>query len=161
MIMHYRLTFYALCFSAGYFVVVVFFGIDIFELFVAALVGLEHLNVDEFVIPAVLLVVAVQADAARRNRADLIEVEKAKIYRAMIASVQHVLNNFLNQMQLFKLTADRTPGFDQRVLALYDQVIGDAVTQLRALASITRLDEGAIKDAVAPGRRAGGGVSDE
>ncbi len=53
-------------------------------------------------------------------------------------------------MQLFKLTAEKTPGFPPKVLALYDQIIKDALVQIEALGDITNIDEAAILASVAP-----------
>ncbi len=55
------------------------------------------------------------------------------IYKAMISAIHHVLNNFLNQMQLFKLVAEDTPGFNHEILSLYDDVIDEASGQIEAL----------------------------
>ena len=53
-------------------------------------------------------------------------------------------------MQLFKMTAEDTPGFDPDVLSIYDQIIRDASMQIDALGSITNIDESSIHAAVAP-----------
>jgi hypothetical protein len=53
-------------------------------------------------------------------------------------------------MQLFKVSAEYTEGFPQEVLALYDQIIKDALAQIEALGNITSIDEAAIFASVAP-----------
>lgn len=143
-------TFFALLFSSVYFLLVTIFDLDIFESIISMLSYLEHAEIDEFIIPLVVISIALLLDSLRRSRNDATEIEKNKIYKAMMSSVYHVMNNFLNQMQLFKMTADMTPGFDSKVLDLYDIVIEDAQTQLQALATITKLDEETIKKSVAP-----------
>lgn len=77
------------------------------------------------------------------------EEEKIKIYTAMINSTHHIMNNFLHEMMLFKLTAEETPGFDHDVLALYEEIIADASRQIEALSSITNVDEESIYASVA------------
>ncbi|MCK4837816.1 MAG: hypothetical protein KAS94_03380 [Desulfobulbaceae bacterium] len=77
------------------------------------------------------------------------EMEKIKVYKAMIHSTHHILNNFLNQMMIFKLTAEETPGFDYDVLSLYEKIIEDASIQIDALSSITNIDEISIRESVA------------
>ena len=78
------------------------------------------------------------------------EEDKIKIYKAMIVSTEHILNNFLNQMLIFKLTAQETPGFNQEVLLMYDKIINNATTQIDALRSITTVDDISIHEAIAP-----------
>lgn len=147
----HRMSLFALAFSGVYLGAIFVLDLEVFEMFTDSLQAMEHYNVDEFVFPSLVIVIAIFSDALRRRRLNTIEFEKAKIYKAMITSVQHVMNNFLNQMQIFKMTADKTPGFDPRVLALYEVVIKDAMTQLHALSSVTRIDEQAIKTSVEPG----------
>jgi hypothetical protein len=68
----------------------------------------------------------------------------------MMSAIHHILNNFLNQMQLFKMTAEDTPGFDHEILSLYDQIIDETSTQIGALSSITRINEVSISTSVSP-----------
>lgn len=78
------------------------------------------------------------------------EREKIKIYKAMIRSTHHILNNFLQQMLIFKLTAEETPGFDRQVLSMYEQIIEDATKQIGALSRISNIDEKSIYESIAP-----------
>ena len=68
----------------------------------------------------------------------------------MIFAVHHVLNNFLQQMQHFRMKAEDTPEFDRATLSLYDQVIDETSLQIEALSSIAKIDEQSIKRSVAP-----------
>ena len=146
---HYA-TLAAFVFSGLYFLAVFVFGIDLFELVITGLATLESYEIDEFLIPFVGILFAFQMDALRVRKIETIELEKTKIYKAMLSSVYHVMNNFLNQMQLFKITAETTPGFDPDVLSLYDSVINDASAQIKALGSVARIDAQLIRDAVKP-----------
>jgi len=76
------------------------------------------------------------------------EQEKNQIFRATIKAVHHILNNFLNNMTLFKLEAENCDEFDKQVLVLYDEVILSAQTQLQTLSSIHELTEEQIKNSV-------------
>ena len=146
----YKLTF----FGAALAIIVLFAGfiieIDLFEIVVEFLESLEHLEVDELIIPIFIVFVFAFMDQIRRRKLQEMEYERVKIYKAMLSSTHHILNNFLNQMQLFKLTAEGTPGFDSEILSLYDGVIKDASTQIDALGSITNIDEASIQKSVAP-----------
>ena len=77
-----------------------------------------------------------------------LEQEKIKVYRAMVWSSQHVLNNLLNQMMMFKLTAESTPEFNPNIIKLFDEMVDDAEKQIKALSNITDLDENKIRDSV-------------
>ena len=124
--------------------------VDFFERLVNLLNGLEEYEIDELIIPFFIFLVFAFVDAFKRNRINKVNAEKLKIYTAMMSSTQHILNNFLNQMQLFKLTAEDTPKFDPEVLALYDEIIDEAKMQISALGNVNHINESSIHDAVAP-----------
>ncbi len=123
---------------------------DLFEYVVTHLEKLESYELDEFIIPALIFFVFVVFDVLRRQKTQTVELEKIKIYKAMLRSAHHVLNNFLNQMQLFKFEAQNNPDFNPEILNLYDQIMKDASMQIEALGSIERIDEVSILDSVAP-----------
>lgn len=79
-----------------------------------------------------------------------VEEEKKVIYVAMVRASQHVLNNLLNQFQLFKLVADSSRDFDREILGLFDGVTKEASDLIGRLASVTELSGHAIEKSVAP-----------
>ncbi|MEN9461496.1 MAG: hypothetical protein RIS84_1516, partial [Pseudomonadota bacterium] len=76
------------------------------------------------------------------------EAEKKEIFVATVAVMQHILNNFLNQMALFKLEAEECEHFDRTVLDLYDEVIDEADSQIKKLSAVHTLTQQEIKDSV-------------
>lgn len=146
----YKLTLIGLFLATIISSITLTFKLDLFELVIETLISLEEYEIDEFIIPVILLLVFSFFDQIRIQRLQKIEYEKVKIYRAMLESTRHILNNFLNQVQLFKITAENTPNFDPEVLSLYDVVIKDASIQIEALGSITNIDEKSIHESVEP-----------
>jgi hypothetical protein len=82
------------------------------------------------------------------------EAEKRLIYHSTLRAAHHVVNNFLNQVQLFRLEAERLPDFDPELLALYGQVVEEAAVQLRQLERVTELTEENILNAAMQPRSA-------
>ena len=124
--------------------------VDFFEQLVNLLNNLEAYEIDELIIPFFIFFMFAFVDGFKRNRLNKVNREKLKIYTAMMSSTQHILNNFLNQMQLFKLTAEDTPNFDSEVLGLYDEIIDEAKMQITALGNVNHINENSIHEAVAP-----------
>ncbi len=146
----YKLTLVGLVISVTMLTYSLLTGVDLFEKVVLLLYKLEVYELDEFILPFFTFFLFVIFDVHRRQRANAIELEKVKIYKAMLSSAHHVLNNFLNQMQLFKFEAENNPDFDPEVLKLYDQIMKEASMQIQALGSIDKINEAAILDSVAP-----------
>lgn len=138
---NYKFTFIGLILGLVIFTVSLAFNIELFELLVEALESLEKYEIDELIIPIVILVLFSAVDQVKLQRTRRVEREKTKIYKAMLSSTHHILNNFLNQMQLFRMTAEDTSNFDPEVLSLYDVVISDAKSQIETLSNISDIDE--------------------
>lgn len=147
---NYRLTILGLVISVITWIVTIVFELDLFERMHSVLEDVEEYEIDELIIPLLIFSFFTLADSIRRRRYKAVEREKIKIYRAMMASTHHILNNFLNQMQLFKMTADRTPGFSPEVLSLYEQIIKEASSQIESLGNITSISESEIENSILP-----------
>jgi hypothetical protein len=76
------------------------------------------------------------------------ENEKKEVFIATVTVMQHILNNFLNQMSLFKLEAEECENFDRTVLDLYDDVINEADSQIKKLSAVHTLTQQEIEDSV-------------
>lgn len=143
----YSLVILGFAFASLWYGITVFFDLDLFE---RGLYLLESYEIDELVIPIFLFTSFVTYDQIRKNRLSKEKIAKMQIYEAMLASSFHVVNNFLNQMQLFRYTAQKTKDFDQEVLKHYDNIVKDVIDQLESLRNVSEIDEGAIHEAVAP-----------
>lgn len=80
----------------------------------------------------------------------LLEHEKYEIYRAMAQSTQHILNNFLNQMMLFELTANKIDQFPNDVKVLIKEVINDSARKVEELSNIQEISADNIRKTVFP-----------
>jgi hypothetical protein len=132
-ILHYKLTFMGSVLACSFYVLSVSLQLDIFESFHRLIERLEHLEVDELIFP--ILIVTLFSTLEMRRRANIREttMEKTKVKKKILRSSHHTLNNFLNRMTLFKMTAERTPDFDPKILELYEKTIHDASVQLARL----------------------------
>jgi len=146
----YRITLIGLVISVSILLYSLISDVDLFEIFLNDVHKLEVFEIDEFIIPLFILGIFSIFDMLKWQRDHRVEREKIKIYKAMLSSTHHVLNNFLNQMQLFKITAEQTPDFNPDVLALYEQIMKDATEQIDALGSIANIDEISIQNSVSP-----------
>jgi len=132
----------------------VIFEIDLGDMLIKLLESTEKYELDELFLSTLIFLGFLVFDLFQRQKQQKLEKEKEKekigIYTAMLSSAHHILNNFLNQMQLVKITADNTPGFDPRVLDLYDTIMHDAEQQMQELSNLTEITEETIKESVKP-----------
>jgi len=69
------------------------------------------------------------------------QIEALKIYYSMRRASHHVLNNLLNQLQLFKMEALKSKDFDPEILKRFDTVVNEAgglIEKLSSLDDITK-----------------------
>lgn len=101
----------------------------------------------------VLLIVLLGVYADRSARKQLIQ-EKQQValntYNSMIYATHHILNNLLNQMQLFKMEALKSTDFNPDIIRLYDQSMDEAKSLLEKLSRIEDISENNIRVSVNP-----------
>jgi hypothetical protein len=78
------------------------------------------------------------------------EKEKQEIYLSMTQAAHHILNNLLNQLQLFKLEAEKSQDFDKEILQLFDGVANEASGLIHQLSNVSQLTKESIKESVVP-----------
>lgn len=145
---NYKLTFIGLLLSFILYISSVFFELDLFEKLVRLLAKLEKYEFDELIIPVIFFFIFLFIDIKRYSKKADIENIKLNIYKAMLSSSHHILNNFIYQMNIFKITAEETPGFDVKILAFYEEIIDNTTHQINSLSSLTTIDENTIRTSV-------------
>lgn len=80
----------------------------------------------------------------------LVNKEKYAIYNVMAQSAQHILNNFLNQMLLFELTAADIEEFPDEVKVIIKNVIKETANKVEQLSNIEDVSVEAIRKTVFP-----------
>ncbi len=126
------------------------FDLDLFEILIGLLQRSESFELDELLLVLVVLLPFVVVDLIRYRLRLRQQKDRIQLHQAMMFAVHHTQNNFLNQMQYFRMIAEENSRFDPDVIALFDEVIRDAHEQIRALGEIETIDEDAIKTAVLP-----------
>ena len=81
----------------------------------------------------------------------LMEREKmlrAEIYGSTLSASHHILNNLLNQMQLFRMEAESSKDFDREILREFDQASTDAGQLLAQLSDVSEVCPQRIRSSV-------------
>ncbi len=145
---NYKLTLIGLVVSILFYVTTIFLELDLFEQIIVFLSSFDYFKLDEIIIPVLIFFGFFVLDTWRNNKKVQVENAKLNIYKAMLSSSHHILNNFMYQMDIFKITAEDTPGFDEKVLSFYEDIVDNASHQIDSLSSLTTIDEFSIKTSV-------------
>lgn len=78
------------------------------------------------------------------------EITQLKIYQSTVSAANHILNNFLNQVQVIKIEASECKDFDQEVLKTFDQAFSEANALVNQLSNLDEISEENIKDSILP-----------
>lgn len=144
----YKLTLIGLVCAIFMYGTTVFLELNLFEQIVNFLASFEYYHFEEMIIPIVLFFVFLFIDIYRRSKRIQVENAKLSIYKAMLSSSHHILNNFIYQMDIFKMTAEDTPGFDAKILSFYEDIISNTSHQIYSLSNLNEIDEYSIRTSV-------------
>lgn len=138
--------------SSSIYLISITLDLDLFEVVLNLLINLEHFEIDEFIIPGIVFFLFLTLNQTKKNKINAIDFEKEKIFKATLSSSKHIINNFLNQMNLFKMTAEETNDFPSEILSLYDEVIKETSELLDSLSNVTDIRETTILYSVSPNK---------
>jgi len=82
------------------------------------------------------------------------QLEATRIYNSMTYASQHILNNMLNQMLLFKIEALKSKDFDKEIINIYDDTIAETRDLLKRLSQVEHITDENIWASVDPDKLA-------
>jgi hypothetical protein len=113
-------------------------GVDVIQLPMDWLKGIEASQVDEAVTAILLVIVGFFLDHLRggrlARRAVMLERERLRVVEVTMRTVQDIVNNCLNQLQLVRIEAEGHVA--DETLVLFDQSIQEAAAQLTTLSGL-------------------------
>jgi hypothetical protein len=105
---------------------------------VQVLEDLEPYEVDDLVIVLLLMSGGLLVDAMiasrRRKRALEIQEQRLRVFKATMRTVHDIVNNYLNNLQLFRLESETL--LPAESWALFDQLLHDTATKLQVLGDL-------------------------
>ncbi len=95
-------------------------------------------------IVGMMLALGAYADYHNRRLREA-EAERVRLFKTTVSATHHVMNNFLNQMQLFQLEAEQSRDFDPSLLPQFEQIIQETATQIRQLQALEEVNAARIQ----------------
>jgi hypothetical protein len=142
------------------FVVAAFANINVFDVSIPALYHIQRNGADELVAGLLLIAAGICVDLLSRARmrkreaavrAQLhqaeIQAQRLRVLKATMRTVQGIVGNFLQGMQLFLLEAPSS--MPEKSLAMIDDLIQDTASKLRALGNLQSTPEREMAGGVA------------
>jgi hypothetical protein len=127
----------ALAMSLMVLIAAVIWHINVFELPGVDLIGVEQSEVGEIAIALLLVIPAFFLDrivGRQRAHEAQLQAEQLRVLRVTMRTVQDIVNNNLNQLQLFRLEAEGL--VPEATLTLFDETIQHTAAQLTALGNL-------------------------
>ena len=113
---------------------------DIFDYLSAILAYLEHLEIDEILIAGMSISAGLLLDLLlnKRQKDRYIELQeqRLRVLRATMRTVQDIVNNFLNNLALFRLEAEDKGALSESSLQIMDSLIQETSAKLNALGEV-------------------------
>jgi hypothetical protein len=132
----------ALAFSLLILVAALFSNVDVFELPSVVVPGIEPSEVGEVVTAFLLVIPALFVDsivARQRAHEAHIVAEQLRVLQVTMRTVQDIVNNNLNQLQLLRLEAEGH--VQEETLRLFDETIHDTAEKVTALGNMEAFAE--------------------
>jgi hypothetical protein len=130
-------------------IVVFVLDIDVFNLGVSALARIESGKIDDVIIGALILVVGLMTDLflargrekrSQEKRQAELEQNRLRVLQATMRTVQDLVKNFVNNLQLIRMDAEEAP-LSLESLELFDELIFGTAAQLKPLGDSKNVTE--------------------
>ena len=139
-ISHCKATLLALFIGFGIYLLAVLFDLDLFEVVTEFLASLEKYELDELVVVLFLLIIGLTFDLIQnvKQKQHLLEIQnqRLRVLKATMTTVLHIVNNFLNNLQLFRMEAEEKQLLSSDSLATMNNGIHATSTKLKILADL-------------------------
>lgn len=120
----------------------VFFHINVFNLPVVDVIGIERSEVGQIMIAFLFIVPAFFVDrvvARQRSHEQQLHAEQLRVLRMTMRTVQDIVGNAL--MSLYMFRAEAEPSVSHQSLALFDHIIADTAERLKKIGDLETVAE--------------------
>jgi len=116
---------------------------DLFTFLLEVCSRIRSYEMDKLAIPVIVILVGFFIDQTivrpREEREAEIQAQRLRVLKATMRSVHHIVNNFLNSLQLFRLDAEDT--LPQESLDLLDELVQETSAKLQVLGDLETTPE--------------------
>ena len=114
---------------------------DLVKLNPAFLERIDKRSADDIVLGVAIIFVGLAVDLSnrRRRRQTELAAQRLRVLKATMRTVQDIVNNLLNNIQLFRMDAEGA--LPEETLKQLDAVVEEAASQIRALGNLDEVKE--------------------
>ncbi|MCW3788795.1 hypothetical protein [Plebeiibacterium sediminum] len=129
------LTLYFLCYI---------YNCDIFEKIITILENAENYEIDELILYGLILIAGIFIDLLREitkiKTQEKIQKQRLQTMQATLSTVQDIVGNSFNGLQLIKVKIDMGEKLTKEDLQSFDQIIFDTSGKIAALRNLEKVD---------------------
>ena len=133
------------------YVILLIADLDLIERVVVILQSFEQYEVDELLILVVIPLSGLAYDLITNNRLKKHQIEvqqqRLRVLKATMRTVHHIVNNFLNNLQIIRMESERSQALPPKSLEKMDAMIQQTTTKLKILGDL----DGTPEIQIAPG----------
>jgi len=126
------------------------FELDVFEKFIDLLKAIEHLEIDEIIIPLFIIMIGASIDSYNKynekKKLTLITETKLEYLETIIRTVQDIVGNSMNNLILFSMEAKDTGSLSEESIKELDNLIKFTSNKINALANTKEIREKQLGD---------------
>jgi len=78
------------------------------------------------------------------------EQEKLEVFQSTVLAIQHVLNNYLHKMQIFRSKMKKCDNISEQDIEQFNALVNEATENIKKLSEVTNIDAKEIIDSVDP-----------
>ena len=134
----YRYTLVTLVLATFLYTITVALELEVFERTLALLHRFEDFEIDEFIIPLLIVATGILCDALRLSYKKQLSLEKQRerldIFQTTMRTVQDIVGNFLNNLLLFVMEAENSRAIEEEKIEELTNLIYETSEKLNQLA---------------------------
>ena len=152
---NYRISLYGFLIALVFYTVIVFFDLDLFERFFYVMQDIEHLELDELILPLFFLLVTFVFNILYNKLQKKVSFQKRKVFRAANNTYKQIIDDLLLKIVIHRISKEENYAFSKEALLFYQKLEADINERIDELTKLENLDDGSIRNMALPKSKRG------
>jgi hypothetical protein len=151
----YGISIYGFLIALVFYTLVVYFDIDLFEKFYFVMQDIEHLELDELVLPFLFFLLTIIFNLLRNTLKKKVGFCKTRIFEAASYTYKHIINDLLLKIVIHRISKKEGYAFSKDALLFYQKLEAETKDRMEELTHLKDLNEDSIRNLALPKSKRG------